>query len=231
MATCNQLSQNRLGARRLVTRCVVPDLPPFPCRQAPMAPTLPKAGSSLLFLWKLNTAPPTQLASLSPQLSFILLSPPASANWSPSPTAVQAACMCSQPTSSVPPSQLPPVSLTNLFSGRHCHAPSPMTFAAFRAGMVPLLSDVPISSTGESVSFRTWPSPHASHLPYRCTILAMPDSSFSTKCSCPSTFASCPSTQQPSSHVKQTSDGLLPPAPCDSPATTYPRQLCAYPRL
>lgn len=166
-----------------------------------MGPPLPKAGLPINPVAQenqkpLHKAPPafpveaehsTSHPAGKPFTSVILHSSFSSCfrQLSPSPTAVQVVCMCGQPTSSVPRSQLAIFAAfsiaTNLFSGRHCHAPSPMTFAAFKAVMVPPLSGVPISSTGDSVSFRTWPSLHSSHLPYRCTTLAMPDSSFQYK--------------------------------------------------
>lgn len=139
----------------------------------------------LLSLWKLKAVPSTQLASLTPQLAFILLSPPpASANWSPSPAAVHVVFMCEHPTASVPQSHLAifAVSIAHQFilQAATARIPLPQHSVAFKAVMVPL-SDVTISSTGDSVSFWTRLSLRSSHLPYRYTILAMPDSGSQTK--------------------------------------------------
>lgn len=84
---------------------------------------------------QLKTAPSTQLASLPPQLPFILLStPPASVSWSPSPTAVHAVFMCGRPPHHLSPSvssgqihclwYLSPVYSPHY----HCHDPSPTSF-------------------------------------------------------------------------------------------------------
>lgn len=61
--------------------------------------------------------------------------------------------------------------------------PLPRHSLTHKAVIVPPLADV-TTSVGDSMSFRTWPNLSSSRLPYRCAILAPPDSSFqTTKCS------------------------------------------------
>lgn len=138
---------------------------------------------------QLKTAPSTQLASLPPQLSFILLYPlPSSANWSPSPTAAHAVFMCDHPTTSVPQPHLAGFTASSISHRFILHTitamiPLPRHSPTHKAVTIPPLSDV-TTSAGDSMSFRTWPNLSSSRLPYRCAIVAPPDSSCqTTKCS------------------------------------------------
>lgn len=228
-----QFSQNRLGAQRLTISFLT--CHPSLCRQAPTGinpPYAAKGWSANQPKWLRRTKSHYRrlLPAFPLEVENSTLHPAGKPYTSVIHSSVSASCLsqlvtkshcCTCCTYERPPHHFnPSVSsghtcclyyLSPIYSpGCHCHNPFPMTFHCFQSCDVPLLSDVTISSIGDSVSFRTWPSFTSSHLPYRCTILAMPDSSFqTTKSSFHLQFAySCPSTQRPISHWKQTSNVL-----------------------
>lgn len=142
----------------------------------------------LLSLWQLKTAPSTQLASLLPVTLHSSFSSSCLSQLVTQSHRHTQRIMCNLPTTSVLHSHLARFTVSRISHQFILHTATAMIrlphhSLASKAVTVPLLSDVTIS-TGDSVSFRTWPSLNSSNLPRGCANLAPPDSSFQiTECS------------------------------------------------